>query len=401
MTTPSPFPTPFTNAPIAVENRRSIAAASRWRWLLGVVAPILVMSVAPAAGGELEDKLAAICKEQDVPGIIAASIGPDGVIESAAAGVRKRGSNDAIAMDDQFALGSTSKSFTATLAAVLVDDGTIDWSTTISEVWPDQPVHAGFKKVTLEQLLSHTGGFQCDLPASSAEWRSFFNERFTPEKERARMCYLVLTKAPKGTVGKHEYSNLGYVMAAAMLEERGKKPFEQLMKDRVFGPLSMTNTEFYSTKKLKNTKSPLLWGHALANGDPIKPGELGSENPTVYAGCGTIRTTIGDWAKYVGWHMNESAGPVLKKDETLRHLHEGGVDRGAPGQTYGFGWIQFQSPFGRTLQHGGNNTNQFSLVWVMPETKRATLVITNTGEKQAFPACDAATAVLMKSPAFK
>jgi hypothetical protein len=74
---------------------------------------------------------------------------------------------------------------------------------------------------------------------------------------------------------------------------------------------------------------------------------------------------------------------------------------GAPGQSYGFGWIRFESPFGRTLQHAGSNTTQFALVWAMPDAKRATLVMTNTGEEQAFPACDAATVVLMKSPAFK
>jgi CubicO group peptidase (beta-lactamase class C family) len=352
-------------------------------------------------GGELDDKLAELCKTQNVPGFIAASVGPDGIIESAAAGVRKRGANDAITTDDQFAIGSNSKAFTATLAAALVDDGTIDWSTTISQVWPDEPVHSGFKEVTLEQLLAHTGGLPRDLPTSGPEWSSFFAERFKPEQERARMCQLVLTKAPAGAVGKHDYSNLGYVIVAAMLEERGKKPFEQLMQERVFAPLGMTNTEFYAAKKLKLVKTPLLWGHAAGSGDPIKPGALGSENPTVYSGCGTIRTTIGDWAKFVRWHFTESAGPVLKKDETLRHLHEGGADRGVPGQSYGFGWIQFQSPYGRTLQHAGSNTNQFSLVWVMPDAKRATIVITNTGEKQAFGACDAATAMLMQSPKFK
>ena len=215
------------------------------------------------------------------------------------------------------------------------------------------------------------------------------------------MCHLLLTKPPEGTVGEYAYSNLGYVIAAAMLEERGEKPLERLMKDRVFEPLGMTNTEFYSAKKLKRAKGPLLWGHVTGSGDPIKPGELGSENPTVYAGCGTIRTTIDDWAKYIGWHINESAGPVLKTDKTLRRLHDGVANRGIPGQSYGFGWIHFDSAFGRTLQHAGSNTNQFSLVWVMPEAKRATLVITNTGQEQAFAACDAATVALMGSPAFQ
>lgn len=400
--TPSRFPTHPTSPPNVSGRRLPIFAATCRRLLPGAVAPILVMSaVTVAGGGELADQLAEICESQDVPGIIAASVGSDGLIESAAAGVRKRGSEDAVDVDDQFSIGSNAKSFTATLAAVLVDDAAIEWSTTISEVWPDQPVHAGFKDVTLEQLLAHTGGLQGDLPGTGAQWSSFFAERYTPKKERERMCYLLLTKPPEGEVGEHAYSNLGYVVAAAMLEERGKQPFERLMKQRVFEPLSMTSTEFFSAKKLNRTKSPLLWGHKSDSGDPIKPGALGSENPTVYASCGTIRTTIDDWAKYIRWHINESAGPVLKSDETLRRLHDGVADRGAPGQSYGFGWICFESPFGRTLQHAGSNSTQFSLVWAMPDAKRATLVITNTGQEQAFPACDAATAELMKSPAFQ
>lgn len=398
--TPSQFATPLISPPVVAEGRHTISAP-RWRsLLLAAIAPLLAVSPAPATDGDLAEKLAAVCKLHDVPGIIAATVGPDGVIESAAAGVRKRGTNDPVTTDDKFSIGSNSKSVTATLAAVLVDDGTLAWSTTISEVWPDQPVHDGFKKVTLEQLLAHTGGLQENLPGTGAEWASFFAERFKPEQERARMCQLVLTKPPAGAVGKHVYSNLGYVIASAMLEERAKKPFEQLMKERVFDPLGMADTEFFSTKKLKLAKGSLIWGHG-ADGKPIKPGAAGSENPTVYAGCGTIRTTINDWARYMRWHINESAAPVLKHDETARHLHDGVADRDAPGQQYGFGWIQFKSPFGRTLQHAGSNTNQYSLIWLMPDKKRATLVMTNTGQDQAFAACDAATLVLMQSPAFK
>lgn len=397
----SRLPKRFTGSPRAAEAHRPTWTAMCWRLIPGVVAPILALSAVPAAGEELADRLAEICDEQDVPGVIAASVGPEGMIESAAAGVRKRGTEDAVATSDTFSIGSNSKSFTATLAAVLVEEGVIEWSTTISEVWPDQPVHDGFQQVTLEQLLAHTGGLQGDLPGTGAEWGSFFAEKYTPKRERERLCYLVLTKAPQGKVGEHDYSNLGYAIAAAMLEERGKQPFEQMMQKRVFEPLEMDDTEFFSSKKLMRAKGPVLWGHKLDDGEPIKPGAPGSENPTVYAPCGTIRTTIEDWAKYIRWHINESAGPVLQNDETLRHLHEGVAERGAPGQTYGFGWICFGSPFGRTLQHAGNNTNQYSLVWAMPDAKRATLVITNTGEEQAFSACDAATAALMKSPAFR
>ncbi|MCA9054430.1 MAG: beta-lactamase family protein, partial [Planctomycetaceae bacterium] len=315
---------------------------------LGILVSIVFATmIMPSWGGELEDRLSSICGTRNVPGIIAASVGPDGIIEFAAGGVRKRGMSDAVSTDDQFALGSNSKSFTATLAAVLVDEGVLDWSTTILDVWPDQPVHEGFKAVTIEQLLAHTGGLQENLPLDGGEWSSFFAQRYTPEKERARMCHLLLTQAPAGKVGTHAYSNLGYVIASAMIEERGKQPFEELMRSRIFAPLEMNRTEFYSAKKLQRVKGPMLWGHQKASGEPIKPGQPQAENPTVYAGCGTIRTTIDDWARYVRWHLNESAAPVLKSDATLLRLHTKGTDRGQPGQNYGCGWIQFQTHFGR------------------------------------------------------
>ncbi len=43
---------------------------------------------------------------------------------------------------------------------------------------------------------------------------------------------------------------------------------------------------------------------------------------------------------------------------------------------------------GPGLNHGGSNTNSFALIWVVPESNFAAVVCTNTGEPQAFPACN-------------
>ena len=88
--TPSRFLTIFSTPTTVAEGCQAVATVGRWRLLLVVIASIVAMAPSLTAGGELEDKLAEICKAQNVPGIIAASIGPDGVIESAVAGVRKR-----------------------------------------------------------------------------------------------------------------------------------------------------------------------------------------------------------------------------------------------------------------------------------------------------------------------
>ena len=46
------------------------------------------------------------------------------------------------------------------------------------------------------------------------------------------------------------------------------------------------------------------------------------------------------------------------------------------------------SPLGPALNHAGSNTNTFALIWIFPEADFAAIVCANTGEKQAFPACD-------------
>jgi hypothetical protein len=55
------------------------------------------------------------------------------ILEAAAAGARAVGSDAAVTVDDQWHIGSLTKAMTATLAAVLVERGTLDWSLTVGQ----------------------------------------------------------------------------------------------------------------------------------------------------------------------------------------------------------------------------------------------------------------------------
>src|ERR1044071_8169839 len=62
-------------------------------------------------------------------GMAAAVLRGERIIAQGVAGVRKRGSAEHIALDDQFHLGSCTKAMTATLAAMLVEEGKLKWTT--------------------------------------------------------------------------------------------------------------------------------------------------------------------------------------------------------------------------------------------------------------------------------
>jgi CubicO group peptidase (beta-lactamase class C family) len=340
--------------------------------------------------------LADVCRKHNVPSLTIAVVRSGEIVTTQCSGVRKRGADDAVALSDPHPLGSCTKSLTATLAAVLVEAGKIDWTTSIGQVWPsagEKYLHPSLRDVTLDELLSHQSGLTSDL--NGADWLSFFEEKASPPLERRRMLNLVLRRKPEHPRGEHHYANLGYVVAAAMLEKKGGDSFENMMQRHVFKLLKMDSAYFRTLTVAKKLKEPLLWGH-VADGTPIDPRVPGAENPSVYAPCGTVNLTIADYAKYAQWHLKNVPAPLLSAQKTLDHLHTGQVDSPTTGGKYGCGWIILNTGLGRALTHGGSNTNSFALIWILPDKDFAAVVCSNTGEASAFPACDEAMQELMK-----
>ncbi|WP_315853949.1 serine hydrolase [Crateriforma spongiae] len=376
--------------------RRFTSAAT---FLLGMSLLTIPTADAQPSQAKLEAKIGEICRKHDLPAMTVAVVNSKGALQTARWGVRKRGTSDQVQPTDRFAIGSNTKSMTATLAAVLVEAGKIQWNTTIGQVWPkatDQHIHPKLKAVAIDDLLSHQSGLPANISDLSPEaWAGFFAETRAPALERRRMLGIVLSKPPTGDRGQYLYSNLGYAVVAAMLETRAGEPFETLMKKHVFDPLEMTSAEFRSLATAKQMKPPMLWGHK-ADGSPIDPRIRGAENPTVYASCGTIHIALDDYAKYARWHLAGDPKPVLETQEAFDHLHEPLVESG-PGTKYACGWICAPTSLGPGWNHAGSNTNFFALIWVVPESDIATIVCTNSGQSQAFTACDAMTGHLFES----
>jgi CubicO group peptidase (beta-lactamase class C family) len=52
---------------------------------------------------------------------------------------------------------------TATLVAMLVEEGKLNWTTTLGELFADtvKPMHPAWEQVTLRQVLAHRSGLRC------------------------------------------------------------------------------------------------------------------------------------------------------------------------------------------------------------------------------------------------
>ena len=253
-----------------------------WSLALGAESPLRADETGMPPVDDLSSLLAESVKKHKLPGMAAAIVGGGRITAIGAAGVRVRGHQEQITTDDLFHIGSDTKSMTATLIAILIEEGKLRWNSTPAEVFAGRgikQIDPAWKRVTLEELLSHHAGVRPNPDMSTLDSLLIFK----PREQRLRVCRTILEKPPDHEPGKDFlYSNAGYIIAGAMVEAVTDQPWEDLMIERVFKPLGMQHVGFgppglsqQGAKPSSSITQP--WGHEGA-GPGIEPGP-GADNP--------------------------------------------------------------------------------------------------------------------------
>ena len=366
------------------------------KWFVPLVLGCVVC--AQAGMDNIDDLLEPIRAKHGLPALSAAVVKDGDTVAAGAVGYRKDGSASRALVDDKFHIGSCTKSMTATLAAMLVAEGTLSWDTTLAEVFPGlkDSMHADYRAVTLEQLLSHRGGMPADLSKDGLWGKIWQNSRtMTPTEQRLFLAKKVVEWEPETAPGeRHVYSNAGYAVAGAMIETVTGESWESLMKRRIFAPLKMASAGFGPPATPGQVDQP--WGH-IGQGEgltPIPPGP-GADNPPAIGPGGTAHCSITDFAKFAAFHLRGARGkdPLLPK-ASFDKLHTA-----IPGQDYALGWVVTDREWGdgAVLTHGGSNTMFYAVIWLAPKKGFAVVVACNAGGKTAEAACDQAAWALIQS----
>ena len=157
------------------------------------------------------------------------------------AGVRKFGESSKTEVSDIFSIGSCAKSMTAVVAAALVEEGLISWDTKPLDVYPELTgeINADFQNITLKDLLSHQAGVEPFYDGGIFNLHSDYPFiTGSPEEQRKIFAIWQFKRPPVNDPGTFVYSNGGYAVAAAMLEEVSGNSWEQLIMQRLFKPFT-------------------------------------------------------------------------------------------------------------------------------------------------------------------
>jgi CubicO group peptidase (beta-lactamase class C family) len=256
----------------------------------------------------------------------------DTVILYAGYGMANRETGRLVSRTDPFFVGSVAKQFTAAAVVRLAADGALTLTDSVERFFPSAP--QGVRSVTVDQLLSHSSGLPY-LPT-----RGLFGQG-TRDSVMREMLNEPLGFSPGS---KYEYSSVGYVLLAGIIERASNLTYEQYVSTKLFRPARLLETGFIG--------DTMRWRTAdiRSYSDDISEGSLGDVPPFPRSvGAGSIVTTVSDLYK---WYRALIGLSVLPAEWTAK-LFEARLPI-RPGTTAGYAWTLVTLPTGRLRLAAGD-----------------------------------------------
>lgn len=344
----------------------------KWIGVALLVAACAAGQTAPDVDSLVQKSL----REFRVPGAAVGMLRAGKVAHAKGYGLRDTKRRLPVTAGTLFATGSISKSFTALLAAMLVDEGKLEWDRPVREYLPwfrlYDPVATDF--ITIRDMLSHRSG----LPRYD-----FLRFAVPLEREELmrRLRYLEPNASFRAT---YQYNNLMYVAAGYLEGALAGSTWEEAVAQRILGPLRMeaSNTSVLISQKSADYARP----HEVKAGEAVELPFYDYQRFGVGPN-GAVNSTVPDMLRYLEFQMNEGkvGGRQLVSPAQMRQMHTSQVVIGDLSTT-GLGW-NVEAWQGRKLvSHGGSITGFTAWMGFLPAEDVAVVVLTNgdTGMPEAL-----------------
>lgn len=228
--------------------------------------------------------------------------------------------------DTKYHIASHGKQFTATIILQLAEENLLDLQAPISRYIPE------FRKdiadrITIHHLLTHTSGMARVAP----EWEeSQYRDPFTLD-DAIRLANKLELEFEPGA--RSSYSNLGFNLLAAIVQNVTNQPYEQVLHERILKPLGMHDTGLVK-------RGPILKHHA-SNYNRLLWGEFVNApymDESFAVGAGGLYSTVDDMLK---WHEGLFGDQVLTQENKAlmfeRHIDSNGYGCGVGAYVKGDG----------------------------------------------------------------
>jgi D-alanyl-D-alanine carboxypeptidase len=265
-------------------------------------------------------------------------------------------------LSTKFRIGSMNKMFTAVSVLQLVQAGKILLSDPVGKYITDYPNKDIATKVTIQQLLTHTGGTG-----------DFFGPQFDAHRLELKTLqdYVKLygERAPEFEPGSRwEYSNYGFLMLGVIIERVSGKSYYDYVSENVYKPAGMTSTgSFPEDQKVPDRST----GYTQFGGEGLRPNTDTLPYRGTSAGGGYC--TVEDFLRFANALTNHK----LLNAQNTALLTTGKVDT-PRGDKYAFGFMDngAGTPM-RHFGHGGGAPGMNGELQIFPQSGYVIVVLSN------------------------
>lgn len=326
-----------------------------------------------AAVESLDEKAAELAAKEQFSGCVLVGRGGKIVLEKAY-GLADREKRVGNTVDTKFRIGSMNKMFTATAILQLVGEGKVDLDAPLGKYLPDYPNHDVAAKVTIRNLLTHTGGT---------------GDIFTPEYDKQRLETRELNDYVKlfGARGLEfepgstwAYSNYGFVLLGVVVEKVSGMSYYDYVRQNIFAKAGMKDTD-----SLPETERVPL----LSTGYLRKDGQWAMNTDTLPwrgSSAGGGYSTVGDLFRFA---EALSSGKLIKPELFAQMIAaQEGAGKMPSGMHYGFGMAVSEGPQGAHFGHGGGAPGMNGELRIYPKTNTVVVVLANLDPPAATRVAD-------------
>lgn len=271
--------------------------------------------------------------------------------------------------DSKFMIASLSKSFTAAMILVLEKSGELSVEDLVSD-YISQPVGSiinqdRWSKLQIKHLLNHTGGLK----------RDFSNVGSLNRSGQNRLKDIVFHSFSNKPIfisnpgEKFYYSNFGYVLLAAIIEEANSHDYENTLKNHILRDAGIYDTgEFHRMKYLESMSSGYLYGSSR------RISKRCCDDATSLRGAASLYSTTTDLANWLRLIGNSSN---LLGFNLVESMFRDTIDGEAEGTRYGYGLMRSSVSDTVRIYHTGHEWGFVSSMSLYPAEKLEIVVLAN------------------------
>ncbi|MBC8087106.1 MAG: alpha/beta fold hydrolase [Phycisphaerae bacterium] len=359
----------MTHAPTRFS--RSIAGA------LVAALPAMLPAQAREPFAGLDAYMNAAIKTWNVPGMSIAIVRNDSVLYTKGYGVQDVTKRTAVDERTIFAIGSSSKAFTAASIAMLVDEKKVELDAPATRYLNGFQLADPYatRELTLRDLLSHRSG----LARGELAW---YGSGFDRDEIVRRVRFLQPSWSLRSQFG---YQNIMYIAAGQIAARVSGLSWDEFVQQRLLAPLGMTSSS--TTVRGLDQKTNVASPHAdvdsavraVAWRNIDNAGPAGSINSNAVDMSQWLRLQlsnglIGSKRLISGRQVEEMHTPqtIIRIDSAARAFNPE-----THFSSYGLGWFLEDYRGRKVIHHGGNVDGFTALVAMLPEEKFGIVILTN------------------------